>query len=63
MPTLMKVKMDAKARSRAVADGSLPQVMQETLGVLAQKRRTSAQRAESAPPSSSSICRIRLNFR
>jgi hypothetical protein len=34
MRTMMKVKMDAEAGSRAVADGSLPKLMQETLGRL-----------------------------
>jgi hypothetical protein len=34
MRTLMKVKMDTEAGSRAIADGSLPQLMQETLGAL-----------------------------
>ena len=34
MRMMMKVKMDTEAGSRAIADGSLPQVMQETLGQL-----------------------------
>ena len=34
MRTLMKVKLDTEAGSRAIADGSLPQLMQETLGAL-----------------------------
>ena len=34
MRTLMKVKIDTEAGSRAIADGSLPQLMQETLGAL-----------------------------
>jgi hypothetical protein len=34
MRTLMKVKMDTEAGTRAIADGSLPQLMQETLGAL-----------------------------
>ena len=31
---MMKVQMDTEAGSRAIADGSLPQLMQETLGKL-----------------------------
>ena len=34
MRTLMKVKIDTEAGSRAIEDGSLPQLMQETLGGL-----------------------------
>lgn len=34
MRMMMKVQMDTEAASRAIADGSLPQVMQETLGRL-----------------------------
>jgi hypothetical protein len=34
MRMMMKVKMDTEAGSRAIADDSLPQVMQETLGRL-----------------------------
>ena len=34
MRTMMKVKIDTQAGSRAVADGSLPEVMQEMLGRL-----------------------------
>jgi hypothetical protein len=34
MRMMMKVKMDAEAASRAVQDGSLPQLMEETLGAL-----------------------------
>jgi hypothetical protein len=34
MRMMMKVKMDTEAGSRAIADGSLPQLMQETLGQL-----------------------------
>jgi hypothetical protein len=34
MRTLMKVKIDTEAGSRAIQDGSLPQLMQETLGEL-----------------------------
>jgi hypothetical protein len=34
MRTLMKVKIDTEAGSRAIQDGSLPQLMQETLGAL-----------------------------
>jgi hypothetical protein len=34
MRTMMKVKMDAEAGSRAIADGSMPKLMQETLGRL-----------------------------
>ncbi len=34
MRMMMKVKMDTEAASRAIQDGSLPQVMQETLGEL-----------------------------
>ena len=31
MRMMMKVQMDTEAASRAIADGSMPQVMQETL--------------------------------
>jgi hypothetical protein len=31
---MMKVQMDTEAASRAIADGSLPQVMEQTLGQL-----------------------------
>jgi hypothetical protein len=31
---MMKVKIDTEAGSRAIEDGSLPQLMQETLGAL-----------------------------
>ena len=31
---MMKVKLDTEAGSRAIADGSMPQLMQETLGAL-----------------------------
>lgn len=34
MRMMMKVKMDTEAGSRAIQDGSLPQLMQETLGRL-----------------------------
>jgi hypothetical protein len=34
MRTLMKIKIDTEAGSRAIADGSLPQVMEQTLGAL-----------------------------
>jgi hypothetical protein len=34
MRVMMKVQMDTEAASRAIADGSLPDVMQETLGQL-----------------------------
>ena len=34
MRMMMKVQMDTEAASRAIADGSLPQLMQETLGRL-----------------------------
>jgi hypothetical protein len=34
MRMMMKVQMDTEAGSRAIADGSLPQLMQETLGRL-----------------------------
>jgi len=34
MRMMMKVQMDTEAASRAIADGSLPNVMQETLGRL-----------------------------
>lgn len=34
MRTMMKIKMDTEAGSRAIEDGSLPQLMQETLGKL-----------------------------
>ena len=34
MRMMMKVQMDTEAGSRAIADGSLPQLMQETLGQL-----------------------------
>ena len=34
MRTLMKIKIDTEAGSRAIQDGSLPQLMQETLGAL-----------------------------
>lgn len=34
MRMMMKVKMDTEAGSRAIQDGSLPQMMQETLGTL-----------------------------
>ena len=31
---MMKVKLDTEAGSRAIADGSMPELMQETLGAL-----------------------------
>jgi len=34
MRTMMKIKMDTEAGSRLIADGSMPQLMQETLGPL-----------------------------
>ena len=34
MRMMMKVQMDTEAGSRAIADGSMPQIMQETLGRL-----------------------------
>ena len=34
MRMMMKVQIDTEAGSRAIADGSLPQLMQETLGRL-----------------------------
>lgn len=34
MRMLMKIKIDAEAGSAAIKDGSLPRVMQETLGAL-----------------------------
>jgi hypothetical protein len=34
MRTMMKVQIDTEAGSRAIADGSMPQLMQETLGRL-----------------------------
>ncbi len=34
MRTMMKIKLDTEAGSRAIADGSLPQLMQETLARL-----------------------------
>ncbi len=34
MRMMMKVQVDTEAGSRAIADGSLPQLMQETLGKL-----------------------------
>jgi hypothetical protein len=34
MRMMMKVQIDTEAGSRAIADGSLPQLMQETLGQL-----------------------------
>jgi hypothetical protein len=34
MRMLMKVKIDTAAGSRAIEDGSMPQLMQETLGAL-----------------------------
>ena len=34
MRTMMKVKFDAEAGSRAIQDGSLPQLMQEMFGQL-----------------------------
>jgi hypothetical protein len=34
MRMMMKVQMDTEAGSRAIADGSMPQLMQETLGRL-----------------------------
>ena len=34
MRTMMKVKIDTQAGSRAIADGSMPELMQETLGRL-----------------------------
>ena len=34
MRMMMKVQMDTEAASLAIADGSLPQLMQETLGQL-----------------------------
>jgi hypothetical protein len=34
MRTLMKIQIDTAAGSRAIADGSLPQLMQQTLGSL-----------------------------
>jgi len=32
--TMMKIRLDTEAGSRAIQDGSLPQLMQETLGAL-----------------------------
>jgi hypothetical protein len=34
MRTMMKVKLDTEAASRAIAEGSLPSLMQDTLGRL-----------------------------
>jgi hypothetical protein len=34
MRMMMKVQLDTEAGSRAIADGSMPQLMQETLGQL-----------------------------
>jgi hypothetical protein len=34
MRMMMKIQMDTEAGSRAIADGSLPQLMQETMGKL-----------------------------
>ena len=34
MRTMMKIRLDTEAGSRAIQDGSLPQLMQETLGAL-----------------------------
>ncbi len=34
MRTMMKLQLDTEAASRAIADGSLPQLMQETLATL-----------------------------
>jgi hypothetical protein len=34
MRMMMKVQIDTEAGSRAIADGSLPQLMQQTLGAL-----------------------------
>lgn len=34
MRMMMKVQMDTEAGSRAIADGTMPQLMQETLGRL-----------------------------
>jgi hypothetical protein len=34
MRMMMKVQMDTEAGSRAIADGSMPQLLQETLGRL-----------------------------
>jgi hypothetical protein len=34
MRTMMKIKIDTQAGSRMIADGSMPQLMQETLGRL-----------------------------
>jgi hypothetical protein len=34
MRMMMKVQLDTEAGSRAIADGSMPQLMQETLGRL-----------------------------
>jgi hypothetical protein len=34
MRMMMKVQMDPEAASRSIVDGSMPQVMQETLGKL-----------------------------
>jgi hypothetical protein len=34
MRTMMKVQIDTEAGSRAIEDGSLPQLMQQTLGAL-----------------------------
>ena len=34
MRTMMKIKIDTEAGSRMIADGSMPQLMQETLGRL-----------------------------
>lgn len=34
MRMMMKVQMDTEAGSRAIADGSMPQILQETLGRL-----------------------------
>jgi hypothetical protein len=37
MRTMMKIKMDTEAGNRAIRDGSLPQLMQDTLGKLEPK--------------------------
>jgi hypothetical protein len=34
MRTMMKIKIDTEAGSRMIADGSMPQLLQETLGRL-----------------------------
>ena len=34
MRTMMKIQIDTEAGSRAIEDGSLPQLMQQTLGTL-----------------------------